>query len=181
MKRLALIVMVVFGLSLLISQAEARTLLSLGANLTYQTQTSGQSYDMVTPLAVRAGYRFKFLDVYGEYSYAQAPSDGTEMIQVRSASHEFLVWARKSFALSRFVKPFGALALGVQRQDVSTSYKGEVSRDSGQLNGAAAAAVGLLFRPHRYFEFSLEGKVTASETQAPNPRFGVAGFAGFVF
>ena len=73
-----------FAVIVLISlRAQAAPVVAIGANVAFRLATNGREYEAQAPLAVRAGYRFSFAELLGEYSY------------VRSSSGTDMVWSRK--------------------------------------------------------------------------------------
>jgi|GEM_PF-6021034 len=155
-------------------------LFGVGANMNFQMATSGREYQVATPFAIRAGYRFSFLDVIGEYSYIKS-SSGTEMVSVSQSNNEFLLWGRKSFFVSRTFKPFAAAGLGSHYQVVTTKFGSQAEEDPGvfEVVGSLAAGFEVSFGSHVSWTF--EGRGTEAESYSPNPLLGVASYLNVFF
>ncbi len=161
------------------SLAVAGTMASVGTTMSYSLDTSGRNYEANTPFSLRGGYRFSLADLYGEVSFFSSKSSGTEMVGVSSRDLEFLFWGRKSFSLSRSFALFGALGFGGHQETVKTRYAGDTYLDEGRIEAVGAVASGVQWRLTKAIEASLEGRVSAAESYAPNPRFGLGAFIGF--
>lgn len=157
-----------------------QTLVGVGANMNFQLSTSGREYQIATPFALRAGYRFSFMDVIGEYSYIKS-SSGTDMVSIAQSNHEFLLWGRKTFALTKVIRPFGALAAGTHYQVVTTKFASKSEDDPGvfELEAAAAGGFELRFGPH--ISWTFEGRATTAEAYSPNPLLGLASYLNVLF
>jgi opacity protein-like surface antigen len=161
-------------------RAEAGSVMgAFGANVNFQLSTSGRSYEVAAPLAVRAGYRFSVLDVIGEYSYVRS-SSGTDMVSIAQSNHEFLLWARKRFRLTPRLRPFIALGAGAHLQIVSTRF-GSANEEEKGLDAEAAAAGGVEFKITRALAISAEGRATLGEGYSPNPMLSLASYISFLF
>ncbi len=170
----------VFALLMAASLAHAGSaLVSMGANVNFQMATSGRSYDVATPFAVRLGYRFAFADLIGEYSYVKS-SSGTEMVSIAQSNHEMILWGRKRFPLTSRLRPFVAVGAGLHVQTVSTRF-GSSSEDESGTSPLAASAGGIELKLTPRLALSVEGRGTLAEGYSPKPLLGLASYLSFVF
>lgn len=172
-----MLVLIVVGCSVL---AQAEVMGAVGTNVNYQLAANGRSYEASQPLSFRGGYRFRWADVYGEYSYVNA-SSGSDMVTIGLANYEFLAWVRKFDPTAHNFKPFVALGLGAHYQVVTTKFAQESARDPGVMEVVGAAAAGLQIRVMKNIELTFEGRATAAEAYSPSPLLGLGGYFNLLF
>lgn len=153
----------------------AQSITSVGTTLNYQLASNGRTYETRQPISFRAGYRFQWADVFGEYSYVKSAT-GTDLVSIGLQSHEFLVWIRKFDPTAYTFKPYVALGAGAHYDVVSTRFAQDTSRDPGEFEVLAAAVGGLQIRLSRNVEFSFEGRASAAPSYRPNPILGVSSY-----
>ena len=157
-----------------------QVLVGAGANMNFQMATSGRSYEMKTPIALRAGYRFSFMDVITEYSYLKS-SSGNDLVSIEQANHELLVWGRKTFGLTRVFLPLVALGAGGHQTNVSTRFGSQTQSEAGSVEPVGAAAGGFEIRIGQNTSWTLEGRATFADAYSPNPLLGLASYLYVLF
>jgi hypothetical protein len=180
MKYLILFVLILSG-NLVSSFACANQVLgAVGTTVNDQLSSNGKSDEATAPFSVRAGYRFKSVDVFGEFSFVKS-STGTDMVSIAQTNQEFLLWVRMSDPTAPNWKPFVALGAGAHLQSVSTRFGNQTETSAGGFEPLGAAAAGLEIRIVKMIEITLEGRATAAESYTPNPLFGFGGYLNFLF
>lgn len=179
MKFRILVVAILWSL-IFASDACARPMASLGTAMNFQLAANGRDYESRTPISIRGGYRFKYFDLFAEYSFDSVSPTGPQMIQVGTDTKELILWARKSFAASQRIKPFLGLGFGAHQTTVKTVFDGASYRDNGQPEALGAGSAGILLRLHRNFDIAVEGRASAvaSYTQ---PQLGLGAFLSYLF
>ncbi len=179
MKSIAIAVVVML-VSILSLQSGAEVLSSIGTNINYQLTPNGRTYEKSQPFSLRAGYRSRWADVYGEYSFVTS-STANGSVSIALANYEFLGWIRKSFRTGWAVEPFVAAGVGTHYQVVTTQFAQSSSRDAGELELSGALASGLLLRLSKNIEISVEGRASFAQSYTPSPMFGFGAYLSLLF
>lgn len=171
-----IILLVVFS-----STVQAGVIGSLGTNLTYEYAADGRTMEYRNPFSLRAGYRFRPVDAYFEYSRFQVNDDGTPMVGVWREHQEFIFWMRRLQPINPRVSPYGAIGTGYQIDRVETRFAHESAGASDVPQPLVAIAAGLRFVINKSFDLQIEARAAASPTYSPNPLLGLGAALGIAF
>jgi hypothetical protein len=149
-------------------RAGAQALVQVGTGITFEYAADGRSVETKQPVYLSAGYRLEVVDTFLEYSQFHDES-GLPLISVARTHSELLLWGRKTFCIDWKFRPFTALAVGLQKDDLRTSFEGGNRKTKGSPEGLLAAAVGVLTEVYPGLELDLEGRLETSAHFAPNP------------
>lgn len=161
------------------STAWSQVIVSLGTGVAWEHETDGTNMEGKKPSAIRAGYSGFAWDFISEFSrFTQ--QQGTTILQVKREHYEALVWGRYRLLPERKITPFGALAMGLNFDDVRTDFNAQSTKQRGRPEFTGAMAAGVAARIW-HIETSLEGRLTTAASYSPNPLIGVHLFAGVFF
>ena len=144
-------------------------LVSLGTGLTFEYAADGRTVETQQPFFLSAGYRFEVADTFLEFSQFYHET-GLPLISVARTHSELLAWGRRTFLPDWRFQPFAAFALGLQKDDLRTSFDGGSRKSKGAFEGLIAAAAGVLVEVYPGLELRLEGRLETSAHFAPNPQ-----------
>ncbi|PWU19401.1 MAG: hypothetical protein C5B49_05835 [Bdellovibrio sp.] len=159
---------------------EFRWAFSLAADVRWE-RISDQSVEPRALPSVALGWGVRPWLFLGEYSYDEAESEGSAILNIRRRSRSILFWGQYQVWELRRLTPFFSGGLGARQEKVDSVLYSESRTDEGRWLDQYGVGLGLRFSGLDPLWLSLEGRVLFCGDFEPNPQFGTYLRLGFFF
>lgn len=157
-----------------------QAIVGLGVGVVAEKENNNQAYDFRFLPVLRGGFDIGVHELLLELSGFQSQS-GASGVNVKRQHEQVDLWYRYLFFNSPVGHPFAGLALGVQRDEVTTDYFGQASKDVGQFEAQLSVAGGYRFEIAAPFWYSGEIRLSTSNNYEPKVMPSAVIAAGFKF